>query len=177
MNYKRSDGGILLPLTELSVGGRFHIEHRRNGEILSESEDPNLVVNEGLNHILDAVLAGATQVSTWYVGLFEGNYTPTAGLTAATVTATATESTAYDEATRVAYVEAAASGQSITNSANRATFTINATKTIYGVFLVSAAAKSATTGTLLAASRFAAAKSVVAADELLVTYTFSATST
>jgi hypothetical protein len=113
-------------------------------------------------------------VDPWYIGIFEANYTPLATDTAANIAANATESTAYDESTRVQWVEAAPSGQQITNSASKAQFTMNATKTIYGAFMVSASTKSGTSGTLLAASKFAASRSVVSADQLLITYTLSA---
>ncbi len=175
-NMVMSDGGIFLSSNDLIVGGIFSVEHVRDGEIIDAWDTPNLVTNEGLNHILGVEFNGATQIGTWYVGLFEGNYTPVATVTAATITAAATESTAYDETTRVAYVEAAPASQSITNSASKATFTINATKTIYGAFLVSASAKSATSGTLFSAARFGTSKAVVAADQLLVTYTIAASS-
>lgn len=176
MDFERSAGGILLPVNELKLGGRFHVDHIRAGEKIDEFEFPNLVVNQGLNHILDVVFHGATAVSPWYLGLFEGNYTPVATVTAATITAASTECTAYDEATRQAYDEAAAASQSITNSASKATFTMNASKTIYGAFLISNSAKSATTGTLLAAGRFGTSKSVDDDDQLLLTYTFNASS-
>jgi hypothetical protein len=154
----------------------FTYEHRRGGDILSIDQHRNIITNQGLNHALDVLLHGTTPVSPWYVGVFEGNYTPVAGDTAATFPANATESTAYDEATRVEYNEAAASSQSTTNSANKATFTFNATKTIYGAFLSSVSTKSATTGTLLAANKASVAKAVVDDDQLLITYTLSMTS-
>ena len=160
----------------LTVGGIFTFEHVRDAKIIDTWEQANLVVNEGLNHMLNVVLNNATQVATWYIGLFKANYTPTASLTAATVAATATESSDYTEGTRVEYVEAASTAQSITNSANKATFTINATVDMYGAFLISASAKQAITGTLFAASQFSSARSVVALDELLVTYTVTAAS-
>ena len=141
-----------------------------------EFEADNIVVNEGLNKLLGVMFAADTQISTWYVGLFEGNYTPVATLTAATVTAASTESTAYDLATRPEYNEAPAASQSITNSANRASFVFNATKTIYGAFLVSSSTKSGTGGTLFSAARFGSSKAVEASDELLLTYTFNASS-
>lgn len=176
MNFEKTSGGVLMPENKLQVGGVFLCEHVRKGEVIDAWEQPNLVVNEGLNSLLGVMFNSATQITTWYLGLFEGNYTPVAGVTAATITAASTECTAYDEATRVEYTEAAPSGQAITNSASRATFTFNATKTIYGAFLVSASAKSATTGTLFSAARFASAKAVVDEDQLLLTYTFSAAS-
>lgn len=160
----------------LQVGGVFKFEQYRDGVKIDEWESKNLVVNEGLNHLLDTVLHASTPVTTWYVGLFEGDYTPVATDTAANIASNATECTAYDEAARVTWDEAAASSQQITNSASKATFTMNATKTVYGAFLVSSSTKSGTSGTLFAASKFSVARSVVSTDELLVTYTVQAVS-
>ncbi len=176
MDYERSAGGVLVPNQKIRMGGVFACELLRKGELIDAWESENLVVNEGLNHILDVQFHGATQVTTWYMAPFEGNYTPVATVTAATITAASTECTAYDETTRVEYNEAAPASQSITNSANKATFTFNATKTIYGMFLGSASAKSATSGKLFAAAKFGASKAVVDDDQLLVTYTFTAAS-
>lgn len=174
--FAKSAGGIFMPKARVLVSGKYTGTLIRAGKIIDEWEDDNLVVNEGLNHMNDVTFRGSTQVSPWYCGVFEGNYTPVATVTAATITSASTECTAYDEATRVAYVEAASASQITTNSASRATFTFNATKTIYGAFLVSASAKSATTGTLFSAARFASSKNVAAADELLLTYTFTSAS-
>lgn len=172
MDYKRLDSGLLVPQNDIKVGGIFSGQLLKSGEVVEEFEDRNLVTNEGLNHILNTVLNNGTQVGTWYLGLFEGNYTPVATVTAATVVAAATECTAYASSTRPEYVEAASNAQSTTNSANRASFVFNASKTIYGAFLVSTSTKSATTGVLLAIARFASAKAVESTDELLLTYTF-----
>lgn len=175
-DYDKTAGGLLVPNAKLHVGGKFVGSHVRNGEVIDEFEDDNLVVNEGLNNLLSVYFAGGTQITTWYIGLFEGNYTPVATVTAATIDTAATECDAYDEATRQEYQEAAPASQSITNSANRATFTFNATKTIYGAFIVSSSVKSGTGGTLFAAARFSTSKAVVDDDQLLLTYTFSAAS-
>ena len=168
-------GEIFLPEQKLFVGGKFSTAIRRDGEIVTPWQvDHNLVVEEGRNSLLSVMFNGGTQLTTWYVGIFEGNYTPVDGDTAANIAANATESTAYDEANRIEWVEAAPSGSSITNTASKATFTMNATKTIYGAFLVSSNTKGGTSGTLFAASRFSASRSVVDDDELLLTYTLSA---
>ena len=160
----------------LRVGGRFHIEHIRNGEVIEREDVTNLVVNEGLDHVLNTVFHAGTQVAAWYLGLFEANYTPVATVTAATIAAASTECTSYTEPSRQEYKEGAASAQSITNSADKATFTMNATKTIYGAFLVSNATKGATSGVLFSAARFASPKQVTTDDQLLLTYTFNASS-
>lgn len=166
--------GLFLPAAKVFLRGVYEHEVIRNGVSLGIQRDHNTVVNEGLNSILSVVFNGGTQITDWYVGIFEGNYTPLATDTAAGIAAASTESTAYDEAARPDWVEAAPAGQSITNAASRATFTMNATKTIYGAFLISNDTKGGTTGTLMSASRFAASRAVIDNDELLITYAFTA---
>ncbi len=158
------------------LGGEFTFELVRGGVVIDKWSSKNLVVNEGLNDLLQVHLGDGSQKSIWYVGIFAGNYTPVSSLTAATVAANATESVAYDEATRPEWECAAASGQQITNTANKATFTMNDGATIYGAFLISNNEKGGTGGVLFAASRFAVARAVVDEDQLLVTYTVQAAS-
>jgi len=176
MGYEKNTGGIFMPSNAIKMGGQFLVEHMRGGEKIDEFLCDNIVVNEGLDHALNVILTGGTQVGTWYLGLFEGNYTPVPTVTGATIAAASTETTAYTETTRQTYNDAAASAQSVTNSASRATFTMNATKTIFGAFLASNATRGATSGVLFSAARFSASKSVVASDQLLLTYTFNASS-
>jgi len=140
--------------------------------------EPNLVVTEGLNYLLSAALAGGTQKTTFYIALFGGNVTPVAGWTGANFAANSTEFTNYDEATRQPWNDDAVSGGSIGNNTTPATFTIGVGGgTIRGAALVEASAKSATSGILVAAARFAADKVLAAAEELRVKYVITATST
>lgn len=176
MEYAQSKGGILLPRHELLVGGKFIGTLIRDGKVIDEFEDCNIVVNEGLNALLDIMFHGSAQITSWYLGVFEANYTPVATVTAATIAAAATECTAYASGTRPVYDEAAAASQVTTNAASRASFVFNATKTIYGGFLISNSTKGGTSGTLFAAAQFASSKSVVSGDELLLTYAFTASS-
>ena len=158
---------------DLTVGGYFTYEHIRDGKVIDTWKEKNIVVNTGLNYILDAALSGGTVNTTHYVGLFSNNYTPIAS----TLVTNLTEVNAkYNELTRPTWTEAGASSQSISNSASPAAFTFNASETIYGAFLISNNTKGGTTGTLIAASKFASARSVIAADVINVTYTLSASS-
>lgn len=161
---------------KINVKGKYTGQIVRNGVVIDEFEVDNLVVDEGLNAMLNTTFNGGTQITTWYLGVFEGNYTPVSTVTAATIASAATESTAYASATRPEYVEATATAKVTTNSANRASFVFNASKTIYGAFLVSTSTKSGTSGVLFSAARFATAKSVESGDELLLTYAFTAAS-
>lgn len=153
----------------------YEFEHVRDGVVIDTWKEKNLIPTEGLNHMLDVVCKGGSQVSTWYVMPYEGDYTPLATNTAANFPGLATECTAYTEANRVTWVEGAVSAGAVDNSANKAEFTINATKTIYGCALVSVATKGATTGVLLSAVRFSAPKSFVSSDTLRVTAPVSLT--
>lgn len=147
------------------------------GDLLARAAGANILPVEGLTHMLAATVGGATQVSPWYVALFEGNVTPSSSYTAANFNTNATECTTYDEATRVVYNEGAPAAASVDNSANRAVFTMNATKTIYGGALLSVSTKGSASGVLLAAARFSSSRAVVDDDELAVRYTLSLTST
>ena len=176
MEYARSPGGILLPQHEIKVGGRFIGTLIRDGRIIEEFDDANLVVNEGLNALNDIMFHGSAQITQWYLGVFEANYTPVNTNTAANIASSATECTAYASATRPTYDEAASASQVTTNAASRASFVFNATKTIYGGFLISSSTKGGTSGTLFAAAQFSSSKSVVNGDELLLTYAFTSSS-
>jgi len=154
----------------------------KNGNLKWTEENGNIMTDEGLNHALDVLLHGETQISPWYVAPVETDTSPAAGMTYATPSFTECE--AYDEANRVEYVEAAASSKSVTNSENKATFTINATKTIYGAALFGATDSAsigddkgdvaAGGGVLLCYSKFGSSKAVEDDDTLEVTYTITA---
>ena len=164
-------------LPELArIGFIYDVEHWRKGKLLQKEATHNLMPTEGLNYLLDTSVRGGAQLSSWYMGIFEGNYTPLAADTAATFPASATESTAYSESVRQTYTTVAASGGVLTNAAATATFTMNATKTIYGGFISSASAKSATTGKLLSAAKFSTSKAVESTDQLIITATITLTS-
>lgn len=155
----------------------WDVEHWRRKKMLSKTRDHNICTDEGLNALLDIMFHGATQITTWYIAIFESDTTPAAGTTYAVPVYT--ESTAYTEGARVAYVEAAASSKVMTNSASKATFTMNATKTIYGAALVGGGSaptdntNTAGGGTLYCASQFASNKSVESGDVLKVTVTIT----
>lgn len=157
--------------TPVLYHGEFDIMLRDpDGAIVFYDNASNLITTEGRNHHLNVVYNQAAQIPTWYIGVFEGNYTPLATDTAATFPSAATECVAYDETTRQAFVEATSTAGLITNAASKAVFTFNAIKTIYGGFLASASAKSATTGILMAAARFSPSRNVEPAFQLTLGY-------
>ncbi len=91
-------------LDKLKAGGKFIVSHLRDGKIIDKWEEHNLVVTEGLNYLIGTALDGATtQITSWYVGLFSGAYTPVATDTAANIASNATEFSDFDETERQAW--------------------------------------------------------------------------
>ena len=120
------------------------------GSRLFDDRSRNLIVDQALTNILDIYFRAAAGPYTagWYVGLTSASPTKSASDVMSSH-AGWTEVVAYSESTRQAYSPAAASAKSITNSASKATFSINANGTaVGGAFLTSNSTKSGTTGTL-----------------------------
>lgn len=160
------------------VHSKWDWELWRKGKLVDSWSELNVCTNEGLDALLDIMFHATAQLTTWYLLIFETDITPSSATTYAVPVFT--ESVAYTEGTRPAFNEAAASGQSLTNSANKADFTMNATKTIYGAGLVAGGTDATTKGntagggTMYCASKFATSKAVESADILRVTCTLTA---
>jgi len=156
----------------MKLRGEFIAKCYRNGELLWVDKFHNIVTTEGLNRILNVMFAGTTQTATWYCGLVETNTVPNADMNYDVPVFT--ESTSYDEATRPAYVEAASTAGSTTNSANPAVFTISATKTMYGAALFSINTKGDHTAgannVLYCYALFTASRAVIDNDVVNLTY-------
>lgn len=129
-----------------------------DGTVSQRETVHNLIPVEGLNHMMAVTFKRSTPVDTWYIALYEGNYTPVPLLTAAKFPAAATESIAYTPDARVPFVAGDIANGAVDNAAARAEFTFTAPKTIYGGAILSASPKGATTGVVISAVRFASPK-------------------
>jgi hypothetical protein len=172
----------LIPKQSAAIYSIWEVEcFDKDGNLKWIEKVHNLVTNEGLDDILDTYFKDGTKIATWYVGIFEDDYTVLATNTYASKGCT--ESIAYTESSRPTWTGGTVSGQSVDNSASKATFTINATKTIYGAFLVggtNAATKddstSGSANVMYCSAQFSASKAVVADDVLKVTVTLTSAS-
>lgn len=155
--------------------GRYRVVCRRaDGSIRWEEEFSNIIVNEGLDYLLSAGLADGTKQASWYVGLLAASPTPLAAWTKTEVGAN--DFVAYTEATLPAFTPGAVSGQSVDNSASKASFAINANgSSIGGAYLASANTKAVEGGaaTIYSAGAFASNKAADSGDTLEVTATFT----
>lgn len=163
----------------IAIGGTFYMEciDGVTGETKWKEKLKNGVTNAGLNSLLDIYLGATAKVSTWYCGIIDSSgYSALAAADTSASHAGWTESSDYTEAVRQTWTPAAASSQSVANG-TAMTFTMNATKTIKGAFLISVNTKGGATGTLWCTALFAEGdRSVVSTDLLKVTYTVSAVS-
>lgn len=170
---KTEDGEIFLPKSNVFIGGIFN--HWVNNDLDDIQSDKNMVVNEGLDHLLDVTLSGGSAKPTWYIGINKNNYTFLNTDTAQNISTNSSEvvsGTDVTQTVRQVWNEAGVTSQSITNSANPASYTANATVTIYGAFLISFSTMTNGTSSdkLMAASAFTSSRALVANDVLNITY-------
>ena len=181
--FERRASGLIVPpnrelVAQLRGEGRYTGRIIRDGKVIDEFDAKNLVVAQGLNYMLGAALAGGSVITTWYIGLFSGNYTVLDADVASGIASNATEVTAYAAGARQAWTpnSSTVTGKSTSNSSSQASFTFNGSVTVYGAFLISSATISGTGGTLFSGAQFSASKSVVSGDILQLTYTYTAAS-
>lgn len=178
-DYEQTDSGIYFPKAKVTLGGSLrHTLIKADGE-RDVAVDPNLLTTEGLNYILSAALGGGSQQPSFYLAPFSGNVSPQATWTAANFKSNATEFVAYTASNRLAWTPGAVNNKSIGNSGNlagaTATFSPGGPYTLYGVGLLTAPAKEATTGVLIAAVRFGTPRTGMAnGDKLAFEYVLTA---
>ena len=152
----------------------YKVDCIRKGELIWTEEFDNIVVNEGLNDSLYKHLKGSAYTAAWYVGL-AGTGSKVAGDTAAEIGGTNawSEVTNYTQGVRQTLTLGSVSGQSVDNSLNKASFTINTTITIYGAFVVSSSVKNGTSGVLYGVGDFGSSKDCESGDVLILSITCS----
>lgn len=177
--YEQTDEGVFFPAAKVLARGLYI--HDVNGQDVRE--DPNLLTDEGLTHMLAVVLGGSAKISQWYLALYSGAISPAAGWTAANFAATANEivsgTEGYSETTRRLFQPGAATANTIDNTANKGSFTIvtASSLTVQGAALLSDNTKGSTSGTLVSATRFTTPRVLQNTDVYNVGYRVSMTST
>jgi len=169
-------GDLYLPRMHAKLGGYFRHRAERAVENLLRGFEPfagaaivscNLVVDTGL----DRIMQNGLSAFVGYVGIGENEVDPAADLTAATLVATLGEFTNYTQANRVSWAKDAYASQTYVNAVTPALFTMDTGGgDIWNAFLTSNNGKEATTGTLIAASKFDDVRSLLAADKLYIEY-------
>ena len=162
-------------LSDIKPHGYFEVEVWRDGKLFRKERAPNGVTNIGKNTILDSFFRNIAPPTTWYLAFIDNaGFTALAAADTMASHAGWTEAVGYTEATRPTWVTVAAAAQSISNS-TPATFSINGTATLFGIFTVDVVTKGGATGTLWATAAFTSPIPVINGDILKITYTVNAT--
>lgn len=169
--YEQTEAGLVLPDAGVVLSGEFRSFTESDG--LGLTIDRNMVTTEGLNHLLDVLLHGSTQYTTWYLAPWTDNVSVQLTWTAATFASAAGElTTQYSQSTRVAFVEAAAAAGVTNNTASPATFTSAVDNVVIrGLGLLSHSTKGSTSGVLYSAVKYGTARTLVTTDDsIALTY-------
>jgi hypothetical protein len=160
---------------EAHATGQYEVScYGKDGKLKWKDTIKNLVTTAGKNFALDTFLAGSAYTAAWYLGLVSiTSYTAVAITDTAASHSGWTEDQNYSQASRPTAAWSSASGGSKALSA-ALSFSMNASTTIKGCFLISNSTKGGTTGTLYSAGLFTGGDKVVQnGDTLNVSYTAS----
>ncbi len=177
-NGMTADGGL-----KMKEDNNVDLRLKNTWEVVCKGSDgkekwrelnDNLIVTVGLNDLLDKYFKGSSYTAAWYIGL-KGTGTALAADTMSSHSSWAVDAN-YSESVRQTLTLGTPSAGSVSNSASKATFSINATTTIYGAFLTSSNTKSGTAGTLYGVVDFGSSRAVISGDTLEITVTLTAAS-
>ena len=145
-------------------------------------EGDNLIVLEGLAHILSVALGGTAKPAGYYLALFSGAAAPAANWTGATFAAAASEivslTEGYTSPTRPAWTPPNSTAtNSIDNMAAVASVTIATAGTlnVTGAALLTGSTRGGTTDKLISASKYAAPRTFQGGDVYEIGYRISLT--
>jgi hypothetical protein len=171
--------------SNLNFHGHVFTDHFRDGRLIHTCDQGgNTFTTEGMAYLLNIIFGTTSKTGSaiFYVGIFKNNVTPAVGDTAAAKLGAAgaygeCQDADYDSPAtdKPSYTIATTSTATCTNAASPASFTIAGSITVYGAFLSTSKAKTATDGYLMCAKKFSASRAVIDDDELCVTYVITAT--
>lgn len=171
--------------SNLNFHGHVFTDHFRDGRLIHTCDQGgNTFTTEGMAYLLNIIFGTTSKAGSaiFYVGIFKNNVTPAVGDTAATKLGAAgaygeCQDADYDSPAtdKPSYTIATTSTATCTNAASPASFTIAGSITVYGAFLSTSKAKTATDGYLMCAKKFSASRAVIDDDVLSVTYVITAT--
>jgi hypothetical protein len=163
-----------IPIGVKALKTHYKVEAFRDGKLLWTEEFDNLVVDAGLNDSLDKHLKGAAYTAAWYVGLTDAAPTFDPADTMDGAHAGWSELTDYDEVVRPDLTLGVVAAKSVDNSLAKAVFTIDATATFGGAFVVDEDTPGGVTGILYGGGVFSQDRALIDNDVLNVTVTCTA---
>ena len=178
-NFDVTESGLYFPTQSVGVKGEY-FDRINDGEWM---QTQNLITKEGLVDVLNTYFINSkAKQAGFYLALFSGATAPAANWTAANFATVANEITSltegYTSATRPQFNPTSATDQTyIDNLANTARLTIATSSqlNVTGTALLTNSARGGTTGVLISATKYAAARTFQNGDTYDVGYRFALT--
>ena len=175
--YDVTEDGIYFPKQGVQASGEYF--DRINGGDWQRT--PNLIVEEGLAHILNVALGPKAKPPGYYLALFSGSASPQANWTAASFAANAAEivslTEGYSNPTRPVWTPAETDTNAIDNMDAVASLTIATSSelNVTGAAMLTNSTRGGTTGVLVSATKYPAARVFQDGDTYDVGYRVSLT--
>ena len=172
-----TEKGIYFPRQSVLAAGEYF--DRINGGQWMRT--PNLLPTEGLAHLLNVALGSTAKPAGYFLALFSGAASPAANWTAASFAAAASEivslTEGYTSATRPAWTPANAATGAIDNLGAVASVTIATASqlNVTGAAMLTTNSRGGTTGALVSATKYAAARVFQNGDTYDIGYRVSLT--
>lgn len=176
-NFDVTEDGVYFPRQGIMAQGMYR--ERVNGGEWQYSK--NLVVAQGLAHILNVAMGVAPKPAGYYLALFSGATAPAPNWTAANFTSVASEIVSTTEghsgATRPVWTPSPAVTNTIDNFGAAASVTIATTGTlnVTGTALLTNSTRGGTSGALISATKYPAARTFQNGDVFEIGYRFALT--
>lgn len=175
--YDLTEEGIYFPRQGVLATGEY-FDRINGGEWM---RTPNLIVDEGLAHILNVALGSTAKPQGYYLALFSGSAAPASNWTAANFASVASEivsmTEGYTSPTRPEWTPENTSTNSIDNMNAVASLTIATSSqlNVTGAAMLTNSTRGGTTGTLISATKYAAPRVFQDGDTYDVGYRVSLT--
>ena len=172
-----TDDGIYFPRQSVLAAGEY-FDRINGGEWM---RTPNLLPTEGLAHLLNVALGSTAKPAGYFLALFSGAASPAANWTAASFAAAASEivslTEGYTSATRPAWTPANTATGAIDNLGAVASVTIATASqlNVTGAAMLTTNSRGGTTGALVSATKYAAARVFQNGDTYDIGYRVSLT--
>lgn len=172
-----TDDGIYFPRQSILAAGEY-FDRINGGEWV---RTPNLLPTEGLAHLLNVALGSTAKPAGYFLALFSGSASPAANWTAASFAAAASEivslTEGYTSATRPAWTPANTATGTIDNLGAVASVTIATASqlNVTGAAMLTTNSRGGTTGALVSATKYAAARVFQNGDTYDIGYRVSLT--
>lgn len=176
-NFDVTEDGVYFPRQGIMAQGMYR--ERVNGGEWQYSK--NLVVDQGLAHILNVAMGVTPKPTGYYLALFSGATAPAPNWTAANFASVASEIVSTTEghngATRPVWTPSPAVTNTIDNFAAAASVTIATTGTlnVTGTALLTNSTRGGTSGALISATKYPAARTFQNGDVFEIGYRFALT--